>query len=157
MCVCCVRVRVSVFDRLSSGLLSDLDSNVLSFCFSTSLTPPYATVWHFNRLLLLLCQFLTLTVTLEYSGPRERPALVCYRLHSAYTYREWWFHTQSTVSLVPVRVFTPFQSHSCSPTNKLILYAPLKPRNKCLNVHGDAQKAALFDACSCLHNHYECR
>lgn len=35
MCVC-----VSVFDRLSSGLLSDLDSNVLSFL---SLYLPHAT------------------------------------------------------------------------------------------------------------------
>lgn len=46
-CVC-----VSVFVRLSLGLLLDLDSNVLSFCLSTSLMLPYATVWHFNRLFL---------------------------------------------------------------------------------------------------------
>lgn len=43
---------------------------------------------------------------------------------------------------------------SRSPTNTLSLYTPLKLRNKCLNMHGDAQKAALLDACSCLHNHY---
>lgn len=47
----------------------------------------------------------------------------------------------------------PFQSHSRSPTNTLALYAPLKLRKKSLNMHGNAQKAALFDACSCLHNH----
>jgi len=80
---------ISVFECLSLGLLSDLDSDVLSFFVSL----PPSCYRHFNRLFLSSRRFLTLTITLEYFGPHERPALVCYRLHSACTCREWQFHS----------------------------------------------------------------
>ncbi len=123
----------------------DLDSNVLSFRLSTSLMLPSG---------ILTVSFsppLSVSNSHRHSWIFRPLWTACIGLLLFALNREWLFHTRSTVYLVPVRVFTFSFSHQ----HKLCMH--LKPRNKRLSMHGDAQRAALFNACSCLHNHYEYR
>ncbi len=108
----------------------DLDSNVLSFRLSTSLMLPSG---------ILTVSFsppLSVSNSHRHSWIFRPLWTACIGLLLFALNREWPFHTRSTVSLVPIRVFTFSFSHQHNS-----LYAPLKPRNK------------RFDACSCLHNH----